>query len=59
MSIVLDPTSGIDQSSVTGASSVPSGTTAQRPASPVAGAIRFNSETGGFEGYNGTIWEAL
>ena len=37
---------------------VPSGTTAERPSSPVEGMIRYNSETGNFEGYNGT-WVVL
>jgi hypothetical protein len=59
MSIVLDPTTGLDQNSITGASSVPAGTTAQRPANPVVGVIRFNSEIGAFEGYNGTGWAPL
>jgi len=38
---------------------VPAGTTAQRPASPQAGVIRFNTTTGRFEGYNGTVWRNL
>ncbi len=38
---------------------VPVGTTAQRPANPVQGMIRFNSTTGSFEGYNGTAWVNL
>lgn len=44
------------KTSGTGASVLPVGTTAQRDASPQAGYIRFNSTTGGFEGYNGTTW---
>ena len=36
-----------------------SGTTAQRPASPVTGMLFFNTETPGFEGYNGTAWAPL
>lgn len=35
---------------------VPSGTTAQRPSSPQAGAIRFNTSANVIEGYNGYIW---
>ena len=35
---------------------LPVGTTAQRPASPVAGTFRFNSETGSAESFNGTAW---
>lgn len=43
----------------TGSEVLPVGTTAQRDASPQAGYIRFNSDTGQFEGYNGTIWTAV
>lgn len=43
----------------TGSEILPVGTTAQRDASPQAGYIRFNSDTGQFEGYNGTIWTAV
>lgn len=32
------------------------GTTAERPATPSAGQMRFNSTTGGFEVYAGTSW---
>lgn len=37
---------------------VPVGTTAERPA-PATGYFRFNTSTGGFEGYNGTAWGAV
>jgi hypothetical protein len=40
----------------TGAVKLPVGTTAQRPASPVAGDIRFNSTTSSTETYNGSSW---
>jgi hypothetical protein len=43
----------------TGAIIVPIGTTAQRPATPVVGMIRFNSSLGKFEGYNGSAWNIL
>lgn len=33
--------------------------TANRPASPVQGMIRFNTDTNGFEGYDGTEWKAV
>lgn len=36
--------------------SVSVGTTAQRPASPTQGMIRFNTSRGCFEGYNGSAW---
>lgn len=47
------------QTSNTGSLILPNGTIAQRDTAPVAGAIRFNSEKGWFEGYTGTQWVAL
>ncbi len=44
--------------STTGAIKLPVGTTAQRPATPVAGDTRFNSTTSQTEFYNGTAWES-
>ena len=44
----------------TGAVTLPSGTTAQEPGTPVAGMIRYNSETDSFEGYTTTFgWGAI
>ena len=43
-------------SSGTGAENLPSGTTAQRPSSPVAGATRFNTSLSQTEYYNGSNW---
>jgi len=43
----------------TGAIKVPTGDTSQQPGTPAAGQFRFNSETGQFEGYNGTAWGAI
>ena len=40
----------------TGAMIFPTGTTAQRPSTPQAGMVRFNSTTSRFEGYNGSEW---
>lgn len=37
---------------------LPVGTTAQRPATGVAGMIRFNNSTGNLEFYNGTEWQS-
>lgn len=37
----------------------PRGTTAQRPASPQAGMLRWNSTSSAFEGYYGTQWNAV
>lgn len=42
-----------------GALTLPEGTTAERPAVPASGDIRFNVDTTQFEGYNGTAWGAL
>ena len=46
-------------SSGTGAENLPSGTTAQRPSSPVAGATRYNSTIGAIEVYNGSQFQTL
>lgn len=42
----------------TGAAQLPSGTTAQRPASPVIGQMRVNTTTVKLEYYNGSAWKA-
>ena len=42
----------------TGQVKVPAGTTGQRSGSPAAGMIRYNSTTGGFEGYT-TAWGSI
>jgi hypothetical protein len=44
----------------TGAIQIPAGTTAQRPASPVIGDIRYNSTNGNFEGTpDATRWDPM
>jgi microcystin-dependent protein len=43
----------------TGAAIIPAGTEAQRPPVAVGGYFRFNSDTQGFEGYNGTDWGSV
>ena len=43
----------------TGADTLPVGTTGQRPGSPVAGMIRYNSTTPGIEAYYSSAWNAL
>jgi len=40
----------------TGSFVVPVGTTAQRPASPVTGMVRYNTTESKYEAYNGTDW---
>lgn len=42
----------------TGATTLPVGTEAQRP-TPAKGMLRFNDDTDGFEGYDGTAWGAV
>ena len=37
----------------------PAGTTAERPDTPDAGMIRFNTDEGHFEFYDGTEWKAV
>jgi hypothetical protein len=55
-SAALLNTSGVvQQDAVTGSAYLPAGSTAQRPASPAAGYIRYNTSTGKFEGY-GSSW---
>jgi len=54
-------TIGTDQNVVfnsTGAATLSKGTTGQRPGSPVAGMIRYNTTTGGFEGYT-SAWGGI
>jgi hypothetical protein len=43
----------------TGALLLSKGTTGERPASPSAGQIRFNTTTTNFEGYSGTAWASV
>lgn len=43
----------------TGAAVLPSGTTAQRPESPVVGQTRFNTTQASLEFYTGTAWNSL
>lgn len=39
-----------------GAITIPAGNTAQRSQNPIAGMMRFNTETANVEGYMGTDW---
>lgn len=43
----------------TGSLKVPVGTTAQEPATSSSGMLRFNTDLGSFEGYDGTIWGGI
>lgn len=46
--VIIDSSSGLV---------IPSGNDSQRPTAPVAGTIRYNTETTEIEVYNGTSWE--
>ena len=57
--VSVTPTAVSDQvNSSTGYFDLPAGTTGQRPASPSSGNIRYNTSTGGFEGYT-TAWGSI
>jgi len=43
----------------TGEIQIPSGTTAQRNASPAQGMLRYNVTNSNFEGYNGSTWGSI
>jgi hypothetical protein len=62
--ILLSPGTGrVTKINATSAITIPSGTTAQRPAAGVveSGSIRFNTDTNQYEGYSGTTssWSSL
>jgi hypothetical protein len=57
-SLAIDTAQNVTLSS-TGALSVPSGTTAQRPSSPVAGMLRYNTTIPQLEIYINATWTAL
>ena len=62
--ILLSPATGrVAKINTTSAITIPSGTTAQRPAAGIveSGSIRFNTDTGQYEGYSGatTSWSSL
>jgi hypothetical protein len=52
MAIILNGSDGVNQGTVTGASVLPVGTTAQRPGSPANGMIRFNTTKTRYEVYS-------
>ena len=43
----------------TGSAQIPTGTTAQRDATPIVGYFRYNSTVNAFEGYSGTAWGSV
>jgi hypothetical protein len=58
-SVNADDINAVGRTSSTGSAKLPSGTTAQRDGSPLAGYIRFNTTDGSFEGYDGSAWGAI
>lgn len=48
-----------NQFTATSAVKVPVGTTAQRPATPNRGDLRFNQTTNQYEGFDGTVWGSI
>jgi len=61
MAVKVSGSDGVDQSQVTGATQLPVGTNAERPASPEAGMMRFNTDIGQVEMYNAAIgqWQGV
>lgn len=49
----------VPRDSATGAASIPTGTTAERPRSPSQGMLRRNSQLGQWEGYDGSNWTGI
>jgi hypothetical protein len=49
----------VSRDSTTGAADIPTGTTAERPATAATGMFRFNSTLNSFEGYNGSSWGSV
>lgn len=61
--VLMNPAAGavnannvVSKTGVNGSAQVPVGTTAQRDTVPIAGELRFNTDTASFEGHNGTAW---
>lgn len=52
-------TSVVNLGTNTGAYTPPTGTTAQRPASPIGGMSRFNTDVGAYEIFNGAVWQPI
>lgn len=58
--LALTPASGIvDASGATGAVVLATGTTGQRPGSPVAGSLRYNSSLSSLEAYYSGAWNGI
>jgi len=48
----------VEQTSADGAALLPVGDDTERP-TPATGMLRFNTDSGGFEGYDGVDWGAI
>jgi len=58
--IVIQPSgTGIVDINTTQALRIPRGTTAERPGTPLAGMIRYNTDNNNYEGYDGTYWRVI
>ena len=57
-SIVLSPSADVVEIQGTGSLVIPKGTTAERPGTPEVGMIRYNTDSGVFEAYDGE-WSEL
>jgi hypothetical protein len=49
----------VSTTGATGAANIPAGTAGQQPASPAAGALRYNSDSTSLEFWNGSGWETV
>ena len=56
---IINPASGVFRVDGTGSIKIPSGTTGERPGSPSAGMMRYNTDDSVFEGYDGSNWITL
>ncbi len=57
--VSFNGTTPVWSSALTTGITIPSGTTAERPQTPTAGMIRFNTETNEVEAFDGTEWVSL
>jgi hypothetical protein len=57
--LILESQSEIITMNTAGAVVLPRGTTLERPGAPLAGMIRYNTDTSGFEGYTNAAWTPL
>jgi len=59
LALKSNTTTTVTKDSSTGAGALPVGTTAQRPASPANGYVRYNTDTSSYEGYKNGNWLPL